>query len=419
MQNKNLNTKNIIIFGLLYSSLILGFILNEDSTGGALADFGAYKRYINAFLDNFWETFLNYDQLKERHSPVYIMLLSAFYHLNIPENIIRFLNLNFSLISILFFYKCLKLKFKDINNNYLILISLVFFISPTYRSLSIWPDSRIFGFHFFVISTFYYLKFIYVKKEIFYCYLNIFFLALSAYFSINFCVFSIFFLYQYYCSLKFSKKFINCIILNLILAFPAFYYLFVLDIFFLITGATPGNYTNDIGIKNNFNIANKLLIISSIIMFYFLPIILIKKKLFIYTNRFKINEIIFLLAFFLILVKFFNYQLSFTGGGIFLHLSQIIFNNNILFFLISFYSLAFIYKICEKNLENFIIIILIFLSNPQLSIYHKYYDPLLFFLIFSLLNLNLSKSFFKFKNIILIYIFHFFFLFISFIKFIL
>ena len=39
MQNKNLNTKNIITFGLLYSSLILGFILNEDSTGGALADF--------------------------------------------------------------------------------------------------------------------------------------------------------------------------------------------------------------------------------------------------------------------------------------------------------------------------------------------------------------------------------------------
>ena len=40
--------------------------------------FGAYKMHINAFLDNFWETFLNYDQLGERHSPVYIMLLSAF-----------------------------------------------------------------------------------------------------------------------------------------------------------------------------------------------------------------------------------------------------------------------------------------------------------------------------------------------------
>ena len=58
MQNNNLNTKNFIIFGLLYSSLILGFLINEDANGGAFADFGSYKIHIKFFLDDFWETFL-------------------------------------------------------------------------------------------------------------------------------------------------------------------------------------------------------------------------------------------------------------------------------------------------------------------------------------------------------------------------
>ena len=158
--------QNTIIIVSLYLFYLLGFLLNEDSNGGASVDYDTYRSIINNFVLDFKNTFLNYDKFGERHSPVLIMILSLFYKLNIEDYIIRLVSLNLSIISIIFFYKCLILKFKKIDNNYLILISTIFFLSPAFRSLSIWPDSRIFGFHFFVISVYYFLKFTYFEKKV-------------------------------------------------------------------------------------------------------------------------------------------------------------------------------------------------------------------------------------------------------------
>lgn len=60
----------------LYLSLILGFILNEDSTGGARMDYNSYRNLIQSFIFDFNNTFLNYDKYGERHSPVFVILLS-------------------------------------------------------------------------------------------------------------------------------------------------------------------------------------------------------------------------------------------------------------------------------------------------------------------------------------------------------
>ena len=201
----------------LYLSYLLGFILGEDSNGGAIMDYMGYRSIINDFILNFKNTFLSFDQYGERHSPILIIILSFFYKLNIDDYTIRLINLHLSIISIIFFYKCLLIKFSKINKNYLILISAIFFLSPTFRSLSIWPDSRLYGFHFFVISIFFYLKFIYMEKKNYFCYLNIIFLAIASYFSPNFSLFSIFFLYQFYKHFKISGELLACIILNLIL----------------------------------------------------------------------------------------------------------------------------------------------------------------------------------------------------------
>ena len=233
---------NIIIpIVILYTLYLLGFFLNEDSNGGATMDYIGYKTIIYDFILNFKYTFLNFDQYGERHPPTLIIILSFLYKLNFEDNTIRFVSLNLSIISVIFFYKCLVIKFRDIDKKILVLISAIFLLSPTFRSLSIWPDGRIYGFHFFVISTFFYLRFIHEEKKNYYCYLNIIFLAISSYFSPNFSLFSIFFLYQFYRHLKISKEILICIILNLILAFPAFYYLFVLDVFFLSSGDVPGS----------------------------------------------------------------------------------------------------------------------------------------------------------------------------------
>ena len=407
----------IIIIVTLYAFYLLGFFLNEDSNGGATMDYMGYKTIIYDFILNFNYTFLNFDQYGERHPPTLIIILSFLYKLNIEDNTIRLISLNFSIISIIFFYKCLVIKFKNIDKKILVLISAIFLLSPSFRSLSIWPDGRIYGFHFFVISTFFYLKFIHEEKKNYFCYLNIIFIAISSYFSPNFSLSSIFFLYQFYKNLKISKETLICILLNLILAFPAFYYLFVLDVFFLSSGRVPGSeIISKSGLPIQYNISNKILIITSIIMFYLIPIMLIKKKLFIYDNYINLKRILFLTLFFLLMVYEFNYELNFTGGGIFLHLSHRLFENNIIFYLISLFSIFFVFRICSYKYDNFFIILIIFLSNPQLSIYHKYYDPLITFLIFTLVNVNLKKSFFNYKNVLIIYLFHVLFLGIGLLK---
>ena len=63
-----------------------------------------------------------------------------------------------------------------------------------------------------------------------------------------------------------------------------------------------------------------------------------------------------------------------------------LFESNLLFYCISLYSILFVYSIFlqNKNLDNIIILLILFISNPQLSIYHKYYDPSLIFLFFSI-----------------------------------
>ena len=285
------NKNSTLVLVLLYLFYLLGFILDEDTNGGAIIDYMGYQSIANDFISNFNHTFLNFDQYGERHAPTLIIILSFFYKLNIDDYTIRLINLHLSIISIIYFYKCLLLKFNNTNKNYLILISATLLLSPSFRSLSIWPDSRIYGFHFFIISTFFYLKFVYIEKKSYFCYLNIIFLAISSYFSPNFSLFSIFFLYQFYKHFKISGEILACVILNLILAIPAFYYLFVLDVFFLNSGGVPGSdIVNKLGIPIQYNISNKILIISSIIFFYFIPFMMIKRKLLIYDNTINLKN---------------------------------------------------------------------------------------------------------------------------------
>ena len=415
--NKDNNYFKIIFFTIYYIFFITAFYINEDSTGGAFNDYVGYKNLIDLFINDFKETFLTFDQYGERHSPVTIILLSQFYKTGLSDELIRFFFFNTSIISVIFFYKCLKIKFQDTKTNYLFLIALTFFLSPIVRSLSVWPDSRIFGFLFFIISVYFYLKYFYLKKKIIYSYLNLFFLALASYFSLNFCLFGIYFFFKFFKELNIKKKIFHYLIISFVLIFPAFYYLFILDIFFIDPGLTPGNDINSLGINNSLNFSNKILIISSIIFFYSLPFIFYFKKFFLLKNLY-LKEILILLLFSLINIYLFNYKIEFTGGGIFFKISNFLFGNNLVFFGISIYSILFIFLLFRplKNLNNFLILFLLLISNPQLSIYHKYYDPLLLFLFFTIFEIKINKDYFDFRNILILNVFCISFLVMNFLK---
>lgn len=393
----------------LYSSLIIGFIFNENLTGGARNDYFAHKEIVLKLAANFFEILLNFNNESTRHSPVLLIILSFFEKIEFSDTIIRLINLHFLLLIILFFYKCLKIQFINFNDKILYLISLLIFLSPTFRALSIWPDSRLHGLLYFVISIFFFLNFKKEKNEKLkfrFALLNTFFLCLASYFSPNFCLFVFFFLFHYFNNYKIKKSFFIIILFNFFLSVPAIYYVFFLKIFFFLTPVSE--YGKSI---ITLNLSNKIILISSIFLFHYFPLFFVTK-----TNySIPIKYLIILTFIFAILIYFFNYQSFFTGGGIIYKLSNILFNNNYFIYFFSFFGFLLIFNLSYKNFNNFLLIILVILQNPQLEIYHKYYEPMLLIIFFTLFNFNFDRLKLQ-KRILIFYIFNSFFLIANFIK---
>ena len=404
MQNKKkLNKINIYFFLILYSSLIVGFTLDENLNLGSKLDwYGANLTVIKDFSENFYKTFLNYEIYNHRHSPVYLIFLSFFKRIGINFDIIRFLHLNISLILIFLFFKCLKIKFKNVDKNILFLLSISIFLSPTFRSLSIWPDTRIIGLIFFTLSIYEFLKFN-QKNNVKSFYKTLIYVILSSYISPNFSVFLIF--YYFYFFKKLEAKYIYfSFLLCLFSCLPAIYYLFILDVNFLIA-LTPGvNLSEKVSL--DFNISNKILIISSIILFHLTPFLINNKFLSEFLKFLKKN-FIFVFIFFILNIYFFDYLLAFTGGGIFFQASNLIFNNNIIFYLFSFLSLLLLTYFFRYSIYNALLYSLVILSNVQNTIYHKYYDPLIMIIFFLMTVHYLPERFVLIKkNLLILYVFY-------------
>ena len=406
-KNQNLKFNNFYLFISLYISLVVGFYLGEDLNFGATedwlrTDFPVIKD-LSIDLKN---TLLNYESYGHRHSPVYLVFLSLLKNLGLSYDALRFLHLNLSILLIYFFYKCLVLKFNDVEKSLLVILSLSIFLSPTFRSLAIWPSSRLAGLLFFVLSIYEFLKFQKTSLNI-HLIRNIFFLIISSYISPNFSLFIIYFFYYYL--KKTNIKTITLILLFCILSsLPAFYYIFFLDINFLIAG-TPGIKSGE-SIGLSFNFSNKILIISSIILFQFIPFLINKEFIKDFIQTLKKN-VIFVIVFFIINLIFFDYLPRYTGGGVFFQISNYLINNNLIFYFFSFSSLMLLGYFVRNNLNNLIIFILLILSNIQNTIYHKYYDPLIMILFFTIFNSSLSNKFFK-NKLNLLYLYSFYLIFI-------
>lgn len=393
----------------IYLILLVGFFHDADPNGGAVKDFSYHNKVMLDFAKDFFGTFQNYDAYATRHSPFFYSIISFFYKFEINVALIRLILFHIAFLLPIIFYKCLEIKYKNIKKIYLIHFSVLLLLSPTFWSLSIWPDSRLYGLLVFCLSIFFYLKFE-QSKLIFFVYLCIFSYALSSYISPNFALFSIFFFYKFFKKLDFYNI-LKITFFNLLLAFPAFAYLINLDNLFFLKTAVP---SQEIKASDFFNISNKILIISSIIFFYLIPFLLTRSLKF---NKLKIYSFTIISIVFIFLVSGFDYNFNYTGGGIFFKFSQFFFKNNYLFHVLSFISLFTILSLFKSKKGNFLILILLFLSNPQYTIYHKYYDPLLYILIFLLFDIEIKqKKLFSKKTVVIFYLFTSFFLIINFFK---
>lgn len=392
MRSLNYNNSNfykyLFFFLILYTSLIIGFSYNENSTGGAFLDYTNQKIASESFSLNFKETFLTFDQFSTRHSPILIIFLSLFEKLKLDDYLIRLIHLHLCIFLPLIFFILLKKKYDFYRIENFLFLSTLIFLSPTFRSLAIWPDSKILGLIIFCVSIYFYLEFE-KNKKFKYSILNIIFCSISSYISPNFAVFAVFYFFKFFLFYKNQPlKYICIITLNLILALPAFFYIFILDVNFLSQSAVVGIDNNDIFFTNFFN---NFLLISSIIFFYLLPFLLIGVIRIDKLINYKV--LIFSLILCLVSIYFFDYKYEFTGGGIFFKFSHFFLKNGIFFYVISFFSIYIIILVSNGKFHNILLFILIFLNNPQMSVYHKYYDPLLLIVFFTLFqfNINLSK----------------------------
>ena len=408
--NNNSFRNETIFFLFLYMTLIASFIFGENSTGGAIKDYVNQKNVSQGFANEFIKTFYEYDTFATRHSPILIIFLSLFEKINVPDTFIRLIHLHLCLLLPFVFYKCLSIKFSKIDKKILFFLVSLIFLSPTFRSLAIWPDSRLLGLVLFTLSIYFFLKSEKGKNFKFAIY-NVISLAISAYISPNFSVFSIFFFTVFVLSYGFfSKKILTLVIINLVLALPAFYYLFILDINFLIKAAAVDMDDSKRIVFNN--LFNDVLITFSIILFYLIPFLFL--KIIKINNILNIKNILISIFIFFICVLNFDYNYFYSGGGIFFKLSNYFFQNNYLFYLISFFSILTICALISKNYFSIFLFVIIILNNPQYSIYHKYFDPFLLIVFFTIFSFNIDlKKIFHEKNHLLIFSYFLIFLIIS------
>jgi hypothetical protein len=182
---------------------------------------------------------------------------------------------------------------------------------------------------------------------------------------------------------------------------------------FLIPSGSSYIGTNIISLQN---VSNKILITSSIIFFHFLNfgfffLEKLNTKSFLKKNRFLLIIIILLTYVLYINFDYRNIYENLGGGGIFLRISYLI-KNEIFFFIASFLSLFFLTKIIKTNFScnNLILLIILFLFQPQTTTYHNYFEPLILILAPLLFKFKMSNFFQKNINLFIILIANLFFL---------
>ena len=349
----NINSKNIfIIYLLLYFSLLLGLYFNENFSGGYIQDYNVHKHIASYFSENFFETFLNYEELRLPHSPIFMSLFFILQKISFSETFAKLINLHFSLLIPFFFYLCLKIKYKFKISDIKILLPSIIFFSPYFRSGSIWIADENISLVFLSICFYFFLKFEDSKN------------------------------------LNFSPKLLFCIFINILFSFPAIYYILALNVnqWFI-----PWLFRS--------NFINFFSIIITILFFYSIPFLLINIKQNFPIRKFKVKNLVLSIIFLFLLIFYLDYH--WYGGGIFFKLSNLIFGNNYLFYVFSLISLnVFILIFFDSNknknkIFDLVLLLTLFLLEVDGVFYHETYDPLLYFIFFLLIK---NKIYLNFVN---------------------
>jgi len=238
----------------------------------------------------------------------------------------------------------------------------------------------------------------FISKEIFF---QTSFLALAVYTRQYYALIYIYLIYLYFKKLK-ILDFIKISIFISILSVPGFVHVYY------DPKILSGTFDTNIG--------NTILVNSSIIGFYLIPFYLINfisEKRTMSVNNLISNKIIYLPSFLIIFIctLFFDYNYT-NGGGFFLKLSILIFDNSYLFLISSLIGLIMIFDLIREKKENAFLFFIFIFGFSAYIIYQKYYEPLFLFAFLFMMETNIINKIFK-KESNCYYLYLFFFLYFS------
>ena len=397
MNKEKLNQINQILYTLLSLTLFLGYFYGEDSSGsgGFISDFNSTWPIMSLMAQGEYSNFSEYTI----HFPLHYYIL---YFLNnfFPEkDSVRLIFCILSLITPYLFYQALRLKFSKISINKLFLFSLIIFLMPSFRSGAIWANTQVTALIFFLLSIIFFIKWENTKskklnKEILF---QCFFLSCAVYSRQIYAIVFLFIVYKYFINLN-LKDFVKTSIIIFIFSLPGFY----------LVLAAP----DTIKVTFDFSLYNSVIINCSIICFYLIPYFVLSDfKNFKNLNNKDYLIFIFLIFSLLFAAYFFDYNPS-LGGGFFIKLSVLFFDNLYFFFLTSYFGLIYIYFLFKDDKESLIIFALIILGFSSYQIFQKYFEPMLVILLFTLIKnkkntiiLNNYKNILLFNLYFIIYLF--------------
>ncbi len=166
------------------------------------------------------------------------------------------------------------------------------------------------------------------------------------------------------------------------------------------------------------NLINKIIILPTIFIIYFIPFLIIDFKLtriFIISKIKKLNYFDCMLVLLpIISFKYLSYEeinSVLGGGGLFYNLLKTFYFFEFLLSIISSISIFIILLFTTDNLKSKIFLICLILSNPQLTIYAVYFDMILItciFLFFDNNHLKFKNMFSKKNNAIKFFLYYLF-----------
>jgi hypothetical protein len=348
--------------------------------GGAVSDLKTHWKYIQLLKKDINNLF-SYElgvEFKLLNYPLHHLIVSQIPI--ISSNLKIYLSVFFiiSLFLPLLFYKCLIIKYENINKEKLLTLASIIYILPGFQYSAIWGNPHITALFFLLFSIYFILK---LKKLNFknnnYIYYSLFFLALAAYVK-QFYVF----LFPFFLFIILKKKTIppiKIIIFLLTIGLPG--------LFFFIKNPKLLFGLNTLNITN---FPSSILICSAIIFFYLIPFIfqyfynnpINYRLLFLEILKKKSTILIITLVFF-ILYNYFYYEGN-IGGGIIYKISNIILDNNYIFFVSAYFGIYSIFYYSGNNIDNYFLSLLLLISfSTGFFVFQKYFEPMFFILLLS------------------------------------